>query len=91
MGVGPLSAFCCTNYSLKNIDLATVKDIEVIETKAPFPQRVFCLASGKDLIEIRTIDSNAKKVVLKVNEGDGERVGALILNQVESAQMIERE
>ena len=67
-----------------------MKDIEVIETKAPCPQRVFCLASGKDLIEIHTIDSDGK-VVLKVNEGDGERVGALILNQVESAQMIERE
>ena len=90
MGVGPLSAFCFTNYSLKNIDLATVKDIEIIDTKAPCPHRVFCCAPGKDLIEIYTIDSDGK-VVLKVKEGDGERVGKLILDQVESAQMIERD
>ena len=90
VGVGPFSVFCCTNYSLKNIDLASVKDIEVIDTKAPCPQRVFCGAQGKDLIEIHTVDKNGK-VVLQVKEGDGVRVCNLILNQVQYAQVIERD
>jgi len=69
--------------------LSRVNDIEVIDTKAPCPQRVFCCAPGKDLIEIHTIDKNGK-VILKVKEGEGETVSTLILNQVECAQVIDR-
>jgi hypothetical protein len=50
-----------------------VNDIEVIDTKAPCPQRIFCCAPGMDYIEIHTIDKNGK-VVLKVKEGDGEKI-----------------
>lgn len=90
ISIGPFMLCCCFKYSLRNIDLSKVNDIEVIDTKAPCPQRVFCCAPGMDFIEVHTIDKNGK-VVLKVKEGDGERVSGLILNQVESAQVIDRD
>lgn len=72
----------------------------MIDTKAPCPQRVFCFAAGKDLIEIHTTPTthgnynNQKqnnKNVIKVMEGDGERICELIMNQVETAQVIDRD
>jgi hypothetical protein len=81
---------CCFTYSLRNIDLSKVNDLEVIDTKAPCPQRVCCCAPGKDLIEVHTIDKNGK-VILQVREGDGEKICNLILTQVERAQVIDRD
>jgi hypothetical protein len=43
-----------------------------------------------DYIEVHTIDKNGK-VVLKVKEGEGEKVSTLILNQVECAQVMDRD
>jgi hypothetical protein len=85
-----MSLCCWFKYSLTNIDLSKVDDIEVIDTKAPCPQRVCCCANGRDLIEVHTVDRK-EKYILKVAEGQGEPVSNLILNQVESAQVIDRD
>lgn len=61
----------------------------MIDTKAPCPQRVCCCAQGVDIIEVHTVEK--EKYILKVQEGQGEPVSNLILNQVESAQVIDRD
>jgi len=49
-------------------------------------------APGRDLIEIRTkIAPDDTKVVLVVKQGEGERVSAILMNQIEDAQVIERD
>jgi hypothetical protein len=87
--LGPVTLCCCFKYSLQNIDLSRVNDIEVIDTKAPCPQRILCCAPGMDYVEVHTVDKNGK-VVLKVKEGEGEKVSHLILSQVETAQVMDR-
>lgn len=88
---GPIRCFCCYEYTLKNIDLARVKDVEVMNVSAPCPQRVCCCAKGQDLVELHPTESSYGKLVLKVGAGDGEQVCKMILTQVEKNQIIERE
>ena len=76
---------------MKNIDLARVKDVEVMNVAAPCPQRVMCCANGQDLVELHPTESSFGKLVLKVGPGEGEQVCKLILTQVEKNQIIERE
>ncbi|CAB9512075.1 expressed unknown protein [Seminavis robusta] len=89
--VGPVRLFCCYEYSMKNIDLARVKDVEVLNVAAPCPQRVMCCAQGFDLVELHPTESSYGKLVLKLGCGDGEKVCRMILTQVEKNQIIERE
>jgi len=88
---GPIRCFCCYEYSLKNIDLARVKDVELINVPAPCPQRVCCCANGQDLVELHPTESAYGKLVLKLSAGNGEDVCRKILTQVEKNQILDRE
>lgn len=90
---GPLR-LCCfgASYVTNNIDLSKVDDVDVIGIPAPCCNRVFCCASGKDLVEVesRFESRGHNKITLHLAEGEGEGVATMILNQVEESQKMER-
>ena len=88
---GPIQCLCCYEYSMKTIDLARVKDAEVLSIAAPCPQRVCCCANGLDFVEVHPTDSAYGRLVMKLNEGEGEKVCKMILTQVEKNHLMERE
>ena len=90
---GPVR-LCCfgASYVSKNIDLSKVDDCDVTGLPAPCWYRVWCCASGKDRVDVESrFDTRGQgKLVLLLEEGHGETVANLILNQVEESQKIER-
>ncbi len=76
----------------KNIDLSNVDDVEVMGVPAPCCHRTLCCSNGKDLIEVdsRSDGRGNGKIFLVLQEGHGEPVANLILNQVEESQKMER-
>jgi hypothetical protein len=90
---GPIELCCCKEYTINNVDLTKVDDVDVIGEPAPCVQRVCCCANGRDLIEMRTSTGDEKdgRVVLTIKGGEGERVSGLIMGQIEEAQVMERE
>lgn len=88
-GPVPLCCFGVT-YSSNNIDLSKVDDVDVTGVPAPCLQRVCCCASGIDKIEVESRFEKDGKIFLLVDEGQGEGVANLILNQVEESQKMER-
>ena len=88
---GPIQCSCCYDYSMKSIDLAKVKDVEVMSVSAPCHKRFLCCAKGEDLVELHPTDNSYGNLVLKVGPGDGQKVSRLILAQVEKNQIIERD
>lgn len=90
---GPFRLFCFgASYVSKNIDLSKVDDVDVIGIPAPCCHRTCCCASGKDLVEVesRFEARGTSKLFLALQEGHGEAVANLILNQVEESQKMER-
>mmetsp|Transcript_22485 Transcript_22485/g.25595 ORF Transcript_22485/g.25595 Transcript_22485/m.25595 type:complete len:236 (+) Transcript_22485:165-872(+) len=88
---GPI-VLCCfgPSYVSSNIDLSKVDDVDVVGVPAPCCQRTFCCASGKDLVEVESRFEKDGKTFLTVEEGHGDKICTLILNQVEESQKIER-
>ena len=92
--IGPIRLYFCNHYSINNIDLTYVADVDVIGKPAPCCTRMLCLAPGKDLVKIEIRGYGGTDVVghtLTLREGDGDQVAGLIMNSVEEAQRIERE
>jgi len=90
---GPVRLFCFgASYVSKNIDLSKVDDVDVMGIPAPCCHRTCCCSRGKDLVEVesRFETRGAGKLFLVLEEGHGESVANLILNQVEESQKIER-
>ena len=85
---GPIRLCCCAKYSVNNIDLSQVDDVDMEGLPAPFLQQCFCCADGKEILDISTKEGNFDIVVQR---GDGDRVSTLIMNQVEESQMMERD
>lgn len=86
--LGPIRLCCCAKYSINNIDLTQVNDIDIEGIPPPFVQQCLCCAEGKEALEVSTGEGNFDVIV---RSGDGDRVCNLILNQVEESQMIERD
>merc|ERR1712038_723794 len=86
---GPIRMGCCHEYKVNNIDLSQVEDIDQHGTPAPFCQECFCCGSGKDILEVKY--TNGEVVELVLAQSEGEKVSALLLNQVEEAQLIDRD
>lgn len=57
---------------------------------APCCQRMCCFARGIDAVEIESRFEKGGKITLMLDEGTGEVVSNLILNQVEESQKMER-
>lgn len=57
---------------------------------APCLERTCCCAAGIDKVEIESRFEKGGKVFLQLEEGQGEDVSNLILNQVEESQKMER-
>jgi len=90
---GPVRLFCFgASYVSKNIDLSKVDDVDVMGIPAPCFHRTCCCANGKDLIEVesRFDTKSGGKLFLVLEEGQGEGVANMILNQVEESQKMER-
>jgi len=87
---GPAHLRCWFEYGLQNVDITQIEDIDVMTTAAPCPQRVFCCARGRDVIDIKTNASPRKRVLLLVNEGEGDYVSNLIMTQAEEALYMDR-
>jgi len=85
---GPFRLCCCAKYSMNNIDLSHVDDVDMEGYPAPFIQQCLCCAEGKEVLEVSTNDGDIN-IVLKA--GNGEHVSNLIMNQVEECQMMERD
>ena len=85
--VGPFRLCCCAKYSVNNIDLTQVKDVDMEGIPAPFIQQCFCCADGKEVLEVTT-EQEVFDIVLKAGEGD--TVSNLIMTQVEESQMMDR-
>lgn len=87
--VGPVRMCCCNKYNHNNVDLSQVKDVDMNGVPAPFCQKCFCCADGKEVIDIEI--ENQATVFLTVGENEGEGIMNMILNQIEESQMIERD
>eukprot|EP00934_Nitzschia_sp_Nitz4_P003226 Nitzschia sp. Nitz4//scaffold193_size40683//17234//20681//NITZ4_007499-RA/size40683-processed-gene-0.12-mRNA-1//1//CDS//3329540279//3216//frame0 len=88
---GPFPLICCgATYMHNNIDLSKVDDVDVMGVPAPCILRTCCCAKGKDLVEIESRFEKGGKVLLSLDEGKGEVVANMILNQVEESQRMER-
>ncbi len=99
---GPVR-LCCFGVHEKsnNIDLSKVDDVDVFGVPAPCLQRSCCCcrARGKDIVEVESRFQQQRgggggggggKIHLVVEEGHGDVVANLILNQVEESQKMER-
>jgi hypothetical protein len=74
---GPVKLCCCYEYSINNIDLSKVNDVDVYGEPAPWLLRTFCFAVGKEHIEIQTPSESEGKLSLIVEQGQGDRVSGL--------------
>jgi len=89
---GPIRLCCCYRYSINNLDLSKINDVDILGEPAPCCQRTLCCVPGKDHVEIMTpTETPDGKVALILKQGDGEKVSGMILHQIEEAQMIERD
>ena len=89
---GPIP-LCCfgATYRNSNIDLSKVDDVDVMGVPAPCGQRVCCCASGKDLVQVESrFEKGGGKIMLTLEEGKGDMLANLILNQVDESQKMER-
>jgi len=86
---GPITCMCCTTYSVNNVDMTYVNDVDLIGVPAPFLHQVLCCAEGKEIVDINS--TNEGKIYLTLNEGEGERAAQMIMNQIEEAQIMERD
>lgn len=89
---GPVRLWCCGDYHhSNNIDLSKVDDVDVYGVPAPCCQRSCCCARGKDRIDVESrFENGGEKVTLVLEEGRGEEVAQMILNQVEESQQMDR-
>lgn len=85
---GPMTLCCCYSYKTNNIDLTHVTDVDVHGSPPPCTQQVCCCAKSRDFIYV-TYDETSLAMILK--GGEGEHVSALVLNQIEEAQVMERD
>mmetsp|Transcript_22193 Transcript_22193/g.33219 ORF Transcript_22193/g.33219 Transcript_22193/m.33219 type:complete len:222 (-) Transcript_22193:288-953(-) len=86
---GPCRLSCCNEYSINNIDLSQVEDIDQHGIPAPFCQECFCCGSGKDVLDVKY--NNGQYVGIVLSQDEGEKISSLLLNQVEEAQLIDRD
>ena len=92
--IGRLRLPCCNHYSINNVDLTYVADVDVIGIPAPCLERVCCCAPGKDIVDIELRGAGGDvfnhKIILR--EGEGDQVAFLVLNTgVEDAQLMDRD
>lgn len=85
---GPVKVCCCHSYQVNNIDLTHVTDVDVQGRPPPCLEQISCCASGKDVITIKYAEGT---LTMPLKEGQGETVSTLILNQIEEAQVMERD
>uniref|UniRef100_A0A7S2UKF3 SAM domain-containing protein n=1 Tax=Attheya septentrionalis TaxID=420275 RepID=A0A7S2UKF3_9STRA len=90
--IGPIKMCCCHEYTINNIDLTNVTDVDVIGVPAPCLLRACCCAKGKDILELQTAKALLNgKMVLTLKGGEGDGVSEIIMNQVEESQVMERD
>lgn len=73
---------CCNEYSVDNVELSQVVDVDVVGETPFFP---FCCLRGKDKIIVKTVD---RENILFLKKGKGEALADMIKNQVEETHMM---
>merc|ERR1712176_235015 len=86
---GPITCRCCTNYSVNNIDMTYVDDVDLVGVPAPFLHQILCCADGKEIVDVNT--TNEGKVYLTLPPGQGDHAAQVIMHQIEEAQIMERD
>ena len=76
--VGFITCPCHSSYTINNIDLTYVNDVDVLGVPPPLCQKVLCCAQGKDIVDISTTTDDGK-VLLFLHQDLGEPVANLIL------------
>ena len=88
---GPIRLCCCYQYTIDNVDLSKVEDVDIVGEPAPCCQRVLCCAPGRDHVIISTPTAPGGQMSLVIPQGEGEKVANMLLHQIEEAQIMERD
>ena len=86
---GPIKLCCSYDYNINNVDLSKVDDVDVVGVPSPCCIRILCCAPGKEIVEVKS--SAEGKLLIVLQKGQGDHVSTLIMNQIEEAQVIERD
>eukprot|EP00980_Cylindrotheca_fusiformis_P010869 scaffold2466_cov120-Cylindrotheca_fusiformis.AAC.5 len=93
--IGCVRLPCSHEWSVNNIDLSQVADVDVIGEPAPCFQKVCCCAHGKGHIEITTESPGAldddNRIRLSLTKEQADKASGLILANVEECQRMQRE
>mmetsp|Transcript_3472 Transcript_3472/g.5099 ORF Transcript_3472/g.5099 Transcript_3472/m.5099 type:complete len:217 (+) Transcript_3472:113-763(+) len=86
---GPIRCCCGHEYSIDNIDLTHITSVDVEGTSPPCCQLIFCCGKTVDKVELKTTVEGDK--IMTLPKGDGVPLSKKILNQIEEAQVMERD
>ena len=87
--LGPIQLCCCYSFKVDNVDLTRVTDTDVHGIPAPCILQVLFCAGSKDEVHIDVGDDET--FILSLEGGDGRDASNFIMNQVEEAQVMERD
>jgi hypothetical protein len=90
--LGPTKLPCCYEYTINNLDLTGIDDVDVIGEPSPCCYHTCCCAPGKGHVEVSSKASKGnERIVLTLTVEEAEKACALILQQIEECQRMERE
>eukprot|EP00980_Cylindrotheca_fusiformis_P010868 scaffold2466_cov120-Cylindrotheca_fusiformis.AAC.4 len=88
--IGCVRLPCCNDWSVNNVDLSQVVDVDVVGEPAPCFQRVCCCAHGKGYVEITTESpgalDNDDRIRLSLEKHEADKASELILANIEECQ-----
>jgi len=87
--IGPIKVCCGHSYYVDNIDLTNVTDVDVRGIPAPMCLHTLCCANSKAVLEVSHGETSLLEITL--DEDTAPEVSQMILNQVEEAQVMERD
>ena len=86
--LGCIKLCCCFSFDVNNVDLTSVTDTDVHGIPPPCCLQVLCCANSKDEVHVEVGDET---FILALEGGDGREACNFIMNQVEEAQVMERD
>jgi hypothetical protein len=86
--IGPVRLPCCHEYSVNNVDLTQIDDIDVTGQPAPCCYHTCCCAPGKGHVDVST---KSGRIRLTLTAEEAEKASGLIMQNIEECQRIERD
>jgi len=87
--LGPCRFPCCYEYSINNIDLTQIDDVDVLGEPSPCCYHMICGVEGRGHVEISSRTGKGVRLTLTKQEAD--KASQLIMQQIEECQRMERE